>query len=114
VASFQLHGYGLAEGVKRQVLPSLSRCSPTSGSHWRVVAALASGAVGDCAAEKVDLELPNPAMVDIIDRAAPAIRPVSTHLVIGLALITLGALPDITGLLLLRGPPRCQSRAAPT
>lgn len=52
------------------------------------------------ASEKLDLEPPNAMTVDIIDRAIPAIRPASPRMGIGLALIALGALFDIAGLLL--------------
>ena len=52
------------------------------------------------ASEKIDLEPPNMMTVDIIDRATPAIRPASPRMGIGLALIALGVLLDIAGLML--------------
>jgi succinoglycan biosynthesis transport protein ExoP len=52
------------------------------------------------ASENIQVAQPNMAMVDIIDRATPAIRPASPRTGIGLALITLGVLLDIAGLML--------------
>jgi beta-lactamase regulating signal transducer with metallopeptidase domain/capsule polysaccharide export protein KpsE/RkpR len=55
------------------------------------------------ASEKVDLGLPKTATVEIVDRAAPAVRPVSPNLPRALALMALGVLLDIAGLLMLTG-----------
>jgi uncharacterized protein involved in exopolysaccharide biosynthesis len=65
------------------------------------------------ASEKIDLELPKTAMVEIVDRAAPAFRPVSPNLPRGLALIALGVLLDIAGLLMLTHRPDRKSVARP-
>jgi beta-lactamase regulating signal transducer with metallopeptidase domain len=55
------------------------------------------------ASENIDLGLPKTAMVEIVDRAAPALRPASPNLPRALALIALGVLLDIAGFLLLAG-----------
>jgi len=55
------------------------------------------------ASEKLDLGLPKTAMVEIVDRAAPALRPVSPNLPRALALIAFGVLLDIAGFRLLAG-----------
>ena len=57
------------------------------------------------ASEKIDLGLPRTAMVEIVDRAAPAFRRVSPNLPRALALIVLGVLLDIAGLMMLTGRP---------
>jgi uncharacterized protein involved in exopolysaccharide biosynthesis len=51
------------------------------------------------------LGLPNTAIVEIVDRAAPALRPASPNLPRPLALIALGAILDIAGWLMLTGRP---------
>jgi hypothetical protein len=55
------------------------------------------------ASEKVELDLPKTTMVEIIDQAAPALRPVSPNLPRALALIAFGVLLDIAGFRLLAG-----------
>jgi beta-lactamase regulating signal transducer with metallopeptidase domain len=55
------------------------------------------------ASEKLDLGLPKTAMVEIVDRASPALRAISPNLPRALALIALGVLLDIAGFLLLAG-----------
>ena len=49
------------------------------------------------ASERIDQDLPKTAMVEIVDRAVPALRPVSPNLPRGLALIALGSLFDVAG-----------------
>jgi uncharacterized protein involved in exopolysaccharide biosynthesis/beta-lactamase regulating signal transducer with metallopeptidase domain len=53
------------------------------------------------ASEKVETELPKTAMAEIVDRAAPALRPVSPNLPRALALILLGVVLDIAGFMML-------------
>jgi hypothetical protein len=65
------------------------------------------------ASEKIELELPKTAMVEIVDRAAPALRPASPNLPRALALIALGVLLDIAGFLLLAGRPGAGSEPRP-
>jgi polysaccharide biosynthesis transport protein len=57
------------------------------------------------ATEKIDLELPKTAMVEIVDRAFPAQRPVSPNQPRAVALIALGLLLDVVALLMLKGRP---------
>jgi uncharacterized protein involved in exopolysaccharide biosynthesis len=65
------------------------------------------------ASERIETELPKTAMVEIDDRAAPALRPVSPNLPRALALIALGVLLDIAGFLMLTGRPGAGSEARP-
>jgi hypothetical protein len=65
------------------------------------------------ASEKIDLGLPKTAMVEIVDRAAPALRPVSPNLPRALALMALGVLLDIAGFLVLAGRPGAGSEPLP-
>jgi hypothetical protein len=53
--------------------------------------------------EKIDVTLPKNAMVEIVDRAVPAQRPIFPNLPRALAIIALGVLLDIAGLLMLKG-----------
>jgi len=62
------------------------------------------------ASEKIDVESPKTMMVQIVDRAVPARRPLYPHLPRALALIALGVLLDLAGLLTLAGWPRLNSR----
>jgi uncharacterized protein involved in exopolysaccharide biosynthesis/beta-lactamase regulating signal transducer with metallopeptidase domain len=55
------------------------------------------------ATEKVDVALPKSMIVEIVDRAVPSLRPNSPNLPFALALIALGILLDIAGLLTLKG-----------
>jgi len=64
------------------------------------------------ASEKVDLELPKTTMVEIVDRAVPPMRPISPNLPRASAVIALGLLLDVLGLLLLTGRPGAE--AAPS
>jgi uncharacterized protein involved in exopolysaccharide biosynthesis len=57
------------------------------------------------ASEKIESELPKTARVEIVDRAAPALRPVSPNLPRALTLILLGVLLDIVGLMMLTRRP---------
>ena len=59
--------------------------------------------------EKIAVELPKTMMVEVVDRAVPSLRPTSPNLPRALALIVLGVLLDIAGLLLLQGRPRTDS-----
>jgi uncharacterized protein involved in exopolysaccharide biosynthesis/beta-lactamase regulating signal transducer with metallopeptidase domain len=61
------------------------------------------------ASEKTDVELPKTMMVEVVDRAVPSLRPASPNLGRALALIVLGVLLDVAGLLLLQGRPRTDS-----
>jgi uncharacterized protein involved in exopolysaccharide biosynthesis/Zn-dependent protease with chaperone function len=61
--------------------------------------------------EKIDVEMPKTMMVQIVDRAVPSLRPASPNLGRALALIVLGVLLDIAGLVLLRG--RSQTDSLP-
>ena len=53
--------------------------------------------------EKVEVEPPKSTMVKIVDRAVPPLCPLSLKLARALALIALGILLDIAGLLMLKG-----------
>ena len=66
------------------------------------------------AGEKIDVGLPKTTMVDILDRAVPAVRPVSPNLPRAVALMALGILLDIAGLRMLTGRPDAglESRSA--
>jgi hypothetical protein len=61
------------------------------------------------ASEKVDVALPKSSLVEIVDRAVPSLRPNSPNLPLALALIGLGVLLDIAGLLTLKGGSRLGS-----
>jgi hypothetical protein len=63
--------------------------------------------------EKIDVELPKTMMVQVVDRAVPALRPMSPNLPRALALIVLGILLDIAGLLLLQGRAWTDSKPRP-
>jgi len=65
------------------------------------------------ASEKVDASLPNAKLVEIVDRAVPALRPISPNMPRALAVIALGILLDIAGLLMLNGLPRMLSKPRP-
>jgi uncharacterized protein involved in exopolysaccharide biosynthesis len=65
------------------------------------------------ASEKVDASLPNAKLVEIVDRAVPALRPISPNMPRALAVIALGILLDIAGLLMLNGLPRMVSKPRP-
>ena len=52
-------------------------------------------------------------MVEIVDRAVPPLRPISPNLPRALALIALGVLLDIAGLLTLNGWPQDDSKPTP-
>jgi beta-lactamase regulating signal transducer with metallopeptidase domain len=66
------------------------------------------------ASEKIDVDQPKTTMVEIVDLAAPAMRPVSPNLPRGLALTALGVLLDIAGLLMLTRRPDKKSEERPT
>jgi uncharacterized protein involved in exopolysaccharide biosynthesis len=53
------------------------------------------------ASERIDLALPKTAMVEVVDRAAPALRPVSPNLPRALTLILFGVLLGIAGFMML-------------
>jgi hypothetical protein len=55
--------------------------------------------------ENVEVALPKTMMVEIVDRAVPALRPVSSNLPRALVLIALGILLDVAGLLMLKDRP---------
>ncbi|MCX6923296.1 MAG: hypothetical protein NT154_08820, partial [Verrucomicrobia bacterium] len=55
------------------------------------------------ASEKVDAQLPKTASAEIVDRAVPALRPVTSNVRGALALIALGIFLDIVGLVMLKG-----------
>ena len=57
------------------------------------------------ASEKIEVQLPKTAIVEITDPAVPALRPISPNLPRALALIALGILLGLVGLLLLTGWP---------
>lgn len=61
------------------------------------------------ASEKIDVALPKSSLVEIVDRAVPSLRPNSPNLALALALIVLGILLDIGGLLTLKGGSRLGS-----
>ncbi len=61
------------------------------------------------AGEKIDLELPKAAMVEIVDRAVPASRPASPNTPLALALILFGVVLDAVGFRMLTGRPRTGS-----
>jgi uncharacterized protein involved in exopolysaccharide biosynthesis len=65
------------------------------------------------ASEKIDGSLPNTRLVEIVDRAVPPLRPISPNLPQALAVIVLGILLDIAGLLMLNGLPRMVSKPRP-
>jgi uncharacterized protein involved in exopolysaccharide biosynthesis/beta-lactamase regulating signal transducer with metallopeptidase domain len=59
--------------------------------------------------EKIDVELPKTMMVQVVDRAVPALRPISPNLPRALALIAFGVLLDIAGFVMLQGGARIDS-----
>jgi len=61
------------------------------------------------ASERIDLGFPKMAMVEVVDRAAPAARPVSPNLTRALTLILSGALLDIAGFMMLARRPGAAS-----
>src|ERR1035437_3334241 len=63
--------------------------------------------------EKIDVEMPKTMMVEVVDRAVPALRPTSPNLPRALALIALGVLLDIAGFVMLQGRPRTYSEPCP-
>ena len=63
--------------------------------------------------EKIDVEVPKTMMVQVVDRAVPALRPMSPNLPRALALIVLGVLLDIAGLRLLQGRARSDAEPRP-
>ncbi len=63
--------------------------------------------------EQTDLALPKTSLVEIVDRAVPALRPVSPNLPRACALIGLGVLLDLVGLLLLTRAPSTRSVPLP-
>ena len=65
------------------------------------------------ASEKIDGSLPNTKLVEIVDRAVPPLRPISPNMPRALAVIALGILLDIAGLLMLNGLPRMVSNPRP-
>jgi uncharacterized protein involved in exopolysaccharide biosynthesis len=65
------------------------------------------------ASEKIDGGLPNTQLVEIVDRAVPPLRPMSPNLPRALAVIVVGILLDIAGLLILNGVPRIVSKPRP-
>jgi beta-lactamase regulating signal transducer with metallopeptidase domain len=65
------------------------------------------------AGERIDVDLPRTTMVEIVDWAAPGLRPVSPNLPRALASIALGVLLDIAGLLMLTGRVGARSEPQP-
>jgi uncharacterized protein involved in exopolysaccharide biosynthesis/beta-lactamase regulating signal transducer with metallopeptidase domain len=65
------------------------------------------------ASEKIDVELPNRRPVDIVDRAVPPLRPISPNLPRAFAVIVLGIVLAIAGLLMVNGLPRRKSNPCP-
>ena len=65
------------------------------------------------ASEKIDGNLPNTRPVEIVDRAVPPLRPISPNLPRALAVIVVGILLDIAGLLMFNGLPRLESKPRP-
>jgi uncharacterized protein involved in exopolysaccharide biosynthesis len=65
------------------------------------------------ASEKIEVRLPNRELVEIVDRAVPPLRPDSPNLPRALAVIVVGILLDIAGLLMLHGVPRIVSKPSP-
>ena len=63
--------------------------------------------------EKIEVALPKTMLVEIVDRAVPARRPVSPNLPGALALIALGILLDLAGLLMLKDRPKTDSEPRP-
>ena len=63
--------------------------------------------------EKIGAGQPHTAVVDLIDRAVPPLRPGPANLRLGLALVVLGVLLDITGFFMLRGRPGAVSEPRP-
>jgi uncharacterized protein involved in exopolysaccharide biosynthesis len=59
--------------------------------------------------EKIDVELPKTMMVQVVDQAVPALRPISPNLPRALALILFGVLLDIAGFVMLQGGARTDS-----
>ena len=59
--------------------------------------------------EKIDVEMPKTMMVQVVDRAVPALRPSSPNLPRALALIVFGVLLDIAGFVMLQGGARTDS-----
>jgi uncharacterized protein involved in exopolysaccharide biosynthesis len=59
--------------------------------------------------EKIDVEMPKTMMVQVVDRAVPALRPISPNLPRALALIVFGVLLDIAGFVMLQGGARTDS-----
>jgi len=65
------------------------------------------------AGERIDADLPKTTMVEIVDPAAAALRPVSPNLPRAVALIALGVLLDLAGLRMLTGRPDAGSEPQP-
>ncbi|MGO8927851.1 MAG: M56 family metallopeptidase [Limisphaerales bacterium] len=65
------------------------------------------------ASEKIDGNLPNRKLVEIVDRAVPPLRPISPNLPRAVAVILFGILLDIVGLLMINGLPRIVSKQRP-
>jgi hypothetical protein len=58
------------------------------------------------ASEKIEVQLPRTAIVEVVDPALPALRPISPNLPRALTLVTLGLLLELVGLLRLTGWPQ--------
>jgi uncharacterized protein involved in exopolysaccharide biosynthesis len=65
------------------------------------------------ASEKIDVSLPNRKLVEIVDRAVPPLRPISPDLPRAVAVIVLGILLDIAGLLMINVFPRIELKPRP-
>ena len=65
------------------------------------------------ASEKIEVGLPNRQLVEIVDRAVPPLRPISPNLPRALAVIVVGILLDIAGLLMINSRPRIESKPRP-
>jgi hypothetical protein len=65
------------------------------------------------ATEKIEVDLPNTKLVEIVDRAVPHLRPISPNVPRALAVIVVGMLLDIAGLLMFNGLPRLESKPRP-
>ena len=65
------------------------------------------------ASERIDQDLPKTAMVEIMDRAVPALRPISPNLPRAVASIALGVLLDVAGLWPLTRRPGADSYTPP-
>jgi len=63
--------------------------------------------------EQVEVTLPKSMMVQIVDRAIPALQPISPNRPRALAIIALGVLVDVAGLGLLLGAPRLEAKPTP-